>query len=354
MSNVEISVIILAHGEEPYLSECVRAVVETTAPAVTERTVEVLIIDNGAADAVSALAVDARVRVHRSEFNLGFTGGCNLGAGLARGRNLVFLNSDAVVTAGAVCCLVDTLSDPSIGLATGDVRLAAEPDTMNSAGNPVHYLGVVWAGAFGEPAREHATPVDVASASGAFFAVRREVWNALDGFPAEYFAYHEDTELSLRAWSRGWRVTFVPGATVHHHYEFSRNPRKQYLLERNRWLTVLTVYPRPVLLVVLPMMVAFDLALALLALRQGWLWAKLASWLWLARHGGPICRRRRAVQAVSQDSAVGFAARLSSRIEPAMLGPLPGLEALNWVLESYWTVAKAFLGRMSASRGLTG
>lgn len=349
MTNPDVSVIVLAYGDEPYLADCVRAVLQTTGPAVDRPDVELIIVDNGTSAAVDELAVQPRVRLHRAESNLGFAGGCNRGAELARGRTLVFLNSDALVGADAVWRLADAVQDRAVGLATGDLRLADAPGTMNSAGNPVHFLGVVWAGAFGEPATAHTKPVDVASASGAFFAVRRAVWDALGGFPAEYFAYHEDTELSLRAWSRGWRVTFIPGAIAVHFYEFSRNPRKQYLLERNRWLTILTIYPRPVLLAVLPLLTLFELALAGLALRQGWLPAKVSGWLWLARHARFILGRRREVQALSQDSAVRFAGRLSARIEPAMLGPLPGLGVLNLVLTAYWAVTKALLGALAAT-----
>lgn len=344
MTSPDVSVIVLAYGDEPYLADCVRAVLQTTEPANDGAEVELIIIDNGTTAAVEELAAQPRVRLHRAEVNLGFAGGCNRGAELARGRTLIFLNSDALVGAGAVRRLAAAVEDRAVGLATGDLRLADAPGTMNSAGNPVHFLGVVWAGAFGEPATAHTKPVDVASASGAFFAVRREVWDALGGFLAEYFAYHEDTELSLRAWTRGWRVRFVPGATALHYYEFSRNPRKQYLLERNRWLTVLTIYPRPVLLAVLPLLALFDLAIAGLALRQGWLRAKVSGWLWLARHARFILSRRREVQAASQDSALSFAGRLSARIEPAMLGPLPGLRVLNLGLAAYWAVTKALLG----------
>ena len=37
--------------------------------------------------------------------------------------------------------------------------------------------------------------------------------------PLEYFAYHEDTELSLRLWQRGRTVEYVPDAVVAHHIE---------------------------------------------------------------------------------------------------------------------------------------
>ncbi|MDQ2838976.1 MAG: glycosyltransferase family 2 protein [Actinomycetota bacterium] len=325
------SVIVLAYGTEALLADCVDAVLANTGPEV-----ELVLVDNGAEAAVGRLATDPRLRILRPGTNLGYAGGCNLGAAEAHGTNLVFLNSDAIVVGEAVPRLVHALAEDAVGLATGSVRLAAAPDTMNSVGNPVHFLGVVWAGGYGEPAADHAVPGPVASASGAFFGVRREVWDALGGFSVDYFAYHEDTELSLRAWQRGWQVSYVPAAVVLHHYEFARTPTKQYLLERNRWLTVLTVYPGRLIRLVLPALLAFELALCVLAAVQGWLPDKLRGWRWLLGHRKQIAARRRAVQHQSRISTIEFAELLSARIEPAMIERPPGSAVLNAVLATYW------------------
>ncbi|MCW2491851.1 MAG: glycosyl transferase family 2 [Frankiales bacterium] len=340
MTGVSVSVIVLAYGTEEFLSECVEA-----ALGRSSEDVEVIVVDNGASVAVAALGDHPRLRVEQAARNLGYAGGCNYGAGFARGDTFVFLNSDAVVEPEAVRRLAEAANEPGVGLASGDIRLAAKPDTMNSAGNPVHFLGIVWAGSFGEPAIRHTTHTDVATASGAFLAVSRAVWNKLGGFNETYFAYHEDAELSLRAWQRGWRVVFVPGAAVRHHYEFSRNPGKQYLLERNRWITVLTTYPRPVLARVLPAMLAFDVALTAVAAVQGWLPAKLKSWAWLVGHVGYLRRRRREVQAANEMEPMDFAGLLATRIEPAMIERPPGLGPLNAVLSAYWRLASHGLSR---------
>ena len=124
--------------------------------------------------------------------NLGYAGGCNFGARAARGNSLIFLDSDAIVAQSAVGNLVRALADSSTGLASGNVRLAASPERMNSAGNPVHYLGIAWAGGYGDPAASHAVVADVPSVSGAFFGVTVDVWMSLGGFDDTYFAYHED------------------------------------------------------------------------------------------------------------------------------------------------------------------
>ena len=338
-----VSVIVLAWGDEPYLGACIESVLRTINPDD-----EVVLVDNGAQEAVAALPADDRLRILRPGANLGFAGGCNAGVAAARGRTLVLLNSDAEVLPGAIGRLVDAVTDPEVAIASGSVRLAGQPELINTVGNPVQYLGVVWAGGYGEPADQHLEARDVTAATGAFLAIRRQVWDELGGFPAEYFAYHEDTELSLRAWQRGYRVRYEPGAIAVHHYEFSRNPRKDFLLQRNRWLTVLTVYPRRLLLLVLPMMIAFDLALAAVSLRQGTVRQWLRATGSVIGHARLIQRRRAAVQAASRLGPAEFAALLVARIEPAMIEAPPGLGLLNAVLAGYWRLVRKLLG---ASQG---
>lgn len=341
---VQVSVVVLAYGAEPYLRASVEAILASVDVAGDGVDLELILVDNGAADAMAGIDPDHRMTIVRSPKNLGFAGGCNLAARQARGRDLVFVNSDAIVAPDAISLLTSALTDPSLGIATAAVRLADKPDLMNTVGNPVHFLGVVWAGGFGEPQEKHAVRTDVATASGAFFAVRHDRWDELGGFDDEYFAYHEDTDLSLRMWQRGYRVQYEPSAVALHHYEFSRNPTKQYLLERNRWITVLTVFPRRVLAGVLPALLAFEVPLCALALVQGWLPDKLRGYRWLIARHHYLRQRRRRVQDASRISPAEFCRLLSSRIEPAMLERPPGFGVLNLGLHLYWELFRRLAG----------
>jgi GT2 family glycosyltransferase len=238
----------------------------------------------------------AGVHVLSPSRNTGFAGGCNLGVREAAGEVVVLVNSDVTVRPPALAALARALEDPTVGIATSSLRLMDRPDTLNSAGNPVHFLGLSWAGGLGEPAAAHQDPGDVASASGAVLALRRETWDALGGFFEPMFAYCEDLDLSLRCWQRGWSVRFVPAAVALHAYEFHRNPLKMYLLERNRLVVVLTVFEARTLgLVALPLL-ALEMAVLLVAVRQGWWRQKLRGWWWLLTHGRALLRRRAQVQ----------------------------------------------------------
>jgi GT2 family glycosyltransferase len=335
-----VSAVVLAYGAEPLLGECVHAILASTGVDV-----DVVVVDNGCTtDAVQRLRNVDGVTVVTPGHNTGFAAGCNIGARGARGEVLAFVNGDAVVRPDALHALVDALRDDEVGLASGSLRLYDQPDVMNSAGNPVHFTGLSWAGGLGEPSSAYAAPRDVTSATGAATAVRADRFAELGGFAEPMFAYHEDSELSLRVWQRGWKVRYVPGAVVLHRYEFSRNPQKSYLLERNRLFLVATLYERRTLLVVLPALLALEAAVAAVALRQGWFRQKARGWWWLWRNRGVVKARRREVQSARRVPDRELAGLLTGSFDPGESTGLAAPRALQAASRAYWAVARQLLG----------
>jgi len=329
-----VSVVVLAYGEEAQLRACVLAVLASVGPPL-----ELIVVDNGAAKAVASLPEDGRLRVITPGFNSGYAEGCHIGARSTTGDVLAFVNSDAIVEPAAIGALATALRMPGVALVCGCVTLAEDPTKANSVGNPVHFSGLSWAGGHLEPAHQHGRSAEVTSVTGALFGVHRETWESLGGFDPEYFAYHEDVDLSLRAWLGGGRVLYVPEARAVHHYAFHRNPRKLYLLERNRLMTVLTTYPSPLLLRLAPALLLFELVMCCTALVQGWLPAKLRTYAWLARHITHIRRRRDDVQRQAVLSAREFAALLQPTLYPTNVSAPPGLPILNAVLATAFRLA---------------
>ncbi|HEX6888349.1 MAG TPA: glycosyltransferase family 2 protein [Candidatus Nanopelagicales bacterium] len=327
---MQASAIVLAHGGEPHLAACVRALL-AAAPR------EVLVVDNEAApERIAEVAGLPGVRVLRPGANLGYAGGCNHAAAHASGDVLVFVNSDAVVQPGALAALVHRVADRSIGLANGGIRLADDPDRVNSVGNPVHFLMFSWAGSLGARAAEHQELTEVASMSGVAFAVRRALWDQLGGFDPAYFAYCEDVDLSLRTWQAGYRVVHEPAAVVLHHYEFGRNAAKHYLLERNRLMNLLLLPESRTQRLVAAPALAVELGVLVVALRDGWAADKVAGWRWLVAHRRELAARRRAIQAARVVDDAELAPRLRGPLDPPPgLGPaVPGIVSRG--LASYW------------------
>lgn len=336
---VTVSAVILAYADDPWVEAAVRAVLASTGVEL-----EVVLVDNGCTSAaVERCAALPGVTVVRPGANLGFAGGCNAGAARAGGEVIALVNGDAIVEPTALSHLAEVAMKPDVGIASASIRLADEPDVLNSGGNDVHFLGLSWSGGFGQPAARHAVQKDVAGASGAGMAIRRQLWEELGGFEERYFAYHEDLELSLRCWQRGLRVVFVPEAIAYHHYDFSRSPEKLYWLERNRTILLLTVLQARTLLVLAPGLMATEVGMAALAAAEGWLPRKLQAWRWLLQNAGWIRERRRQLQAERTVGDRELSARFVSRLD-ARNYPLPAFTpALNRLLVAYWWVARRLL-----------
>lgn len=335
----QVGVVMLAYGEEPVLDEAIEAVLGSE-----QVQVRLVLVDNGCTRPdLDELAAHEGVLLVRPATNLGFAGGVNRGAREVTEPFLALVNSDAVVAPDALARLVAVATDPAVGIASGSIRLADDPSTMNSAGNPVHVLGLSWAGGLHEPATRHDRPGVVASASGAGLAMRRSVWLRLGGFPEEFFAYQEDLELSWRCWQAGLEVRYVPDAVVVHHYEFSRNPRKMYLLERNRLLFVLTCYGTRTLLLLAPALAAFELAMAAVAVLQGWGGQKARGWGWVLRHAGWVRGRRRAVQSARLVPDEALAELWTDTFDPVAITLPRAAQPLQAAFAVYWRAARRFL-----------
>jgi GT2 family glycosyltransferase len=333
-----VTAVVLAWQAEPWLRRGVEALL------ASEKVVaDVVLVDNGCTtDDVEVLERLPGVTVVRPGTNLGFAGGCNAGADAATGEYLALVNGDAVVEPTTLARLVDEAAHPDVGIAGGSVRLADDPRLINSAGNPVHILGLSWAGRLGEP-EEGGDPTDVTVASGACMVIRRSLWRELGGFDTEYFAYHEDTELSIRVWRRGLRVVYVPDAVAVHRYEFSRNEFKYFMIERNRLMFLATLWGWRALLLLSPALIGLELGMVALAAKQGWLRAKLRGWRWLAGHAGHIRRRRRLLQHERTVPDRQWMGVLTDRVDPAAI-ELPAVTGpLNAVMRGYWRLVRRLL-----------
>jgi GT2 family glycosyltransferase len=341
-----VDVVVLAYGAERWLGACLDAALGSVGVIV-----RIILVDNGCPEAQAAAARDERVLLLSPGRNTGYAGGCVLGAAAGTAPTVVFVNSDAVVEPTALRAMIEALQEDSIGLVTGCVLLGeADGDgevrsddgtpLVNAAGNPVHWLGWSWAGGFRDPVGLHQQRCDVASASGALCGLRRAVWDAVGGFDPTYFAYHEDVDLSWRIWCSGRRVVYLPESRCLHHYEFSRHPAKLDLLERNRLLTVLTVYQWRTLARIGPALLLTEAGVVLLAFVNGWGPAKVRGMWWLLRHPGDIRRRRRWVDRIRAVSDSAWSSQLNNTLDlpPEAPGQVPG--PVGAILQSYGRLAR--------------
>lgn len=333
---MSLSVVTVGFGSMPMIGACVDGLLQ--AKGVDE----VIVVDNGL-DAVSRamLPDDARVRVHIPGDNLGFAGGCNAGALLATGDVLAFVNPDLFVEPGALAAIEAVARQDRVAIATGEVRLDGG-DRLNATGGVLHFTGLGWSEHFGAPVADAGPSRPVMIASGALMAVRRAVWDELGGFTDDLFLYHEDAELSLRAWLRGYDNAFVAGAAGLHHYEFSRNARKLYFLERNRLYLVAVCFPSRLLAIVLPALLAYEAGIVAVAAKEGWLREKVDGWRWLVQHRRDLLARRRQVQSSRRRSPSELAGQLAASFDAGNYPLSPVLQLADRALAAYWLAVRRF------------
>jgi GT2 family glycosyltransferase len=334
-----VDAVVLCWLAEPLLRDSVRALL-----ASEKVDVQVFLVDNGCTtDDAEFLGTLPGVTLIRPGENLGFSGGVNIGAAGGDGEYLALINADLVVEPNTLARLVEELDQPKVAIAAGAVRLYDNPELLNSSGNMVHILGLSWVGGLGE--RETRTgPTEVAGAMGASLVTRRSHWERLGGFYDKYFAYHEDAELSIRTWQLGLRVVNVPDATAVHQYEFSRNPNKTYLSERNRLMFVTTLWSWRALVLLSPPLLALELAMVLLAAKQGFLKSKLRGWGWLWRNRRDVLARRRLVRSTLLVSDREWMRVLSDTVDSDLI-PIPGAirTPLNVAMRVYWRAVRRFV-----------
>ena len=336
-----IAVVVVTHDSAEHIARLVASL----SPQLSEGD-ELVIVDNASSDATVAAArsLGGRARVIETGENLGFAAGCHVGADASGASLLLFLNPDSEPQGDCLELLRGAASShPDWDAWQAAVLL---PDgRINTSGGVVHYLGLGWAGDCGRPLETlGGHDREIAFPSGAAMVIRREAWSELGGLDRAYFMYGEDLDLGLRLWLNGRRVGLVPAARVLHDYEFDKGSGKWFWLERNRWRTVLSVYPAAVLAVLAPALLAAELGLLAVAARQGWLGAKLrAQAAGIAGLGGTLARRR-ALRSTRRIGAREFAGHLSSSLDS------PYLQAASspWVAvpqATYWKLARAVLAR---------
>ncbi len=218
---------VIVHYRTP--KETVRA---ARAVAQTSPGTEVLVVDNASDDAIEAeLAGQApNARLVRESANRGYGAACNRGARETARPYLLFLNSDAILEAGAADALTASLdSDP--GAAAAGPRLQNADGSLQRSIRRFPTPWRIFCESFGlaflsggrrpleghtATRQDHGRARQAEALMGAALLVRREAFDEVGGFDEAFFLYAEETDLMARWSARGWRVLYEPAARVVH------------------------------------------------------------------------------------------------------------------------------------------
>jgi len=293
----EISIIVVTWNGRRYLDDCLGGIASQDGVST-----ETILVDNASTDGTAEYVRTTFpwVRIVSMPENRGFAEGNNAGAREAAGSFLAFLNNDTRADPGWLRALragIDT--DARFALVTSRIVYMHDPATLDSAGDGVFR----WGGAFkrhhGAPAAIAAESEEVFGVCGAACLMPKAVFDELGGFDEDFFASHEDVDLSYRARLRGYRCKYVAAAVVKHYGSATLGTVSRSAVfhgQRNLEWMYLKNTPASLLLRTLPGHVIYNVAAAAHFTRLGLLGtfcrAKVAALAGLPR----MLRKRTAVQ----------------------------------------------------------
>lgn len=221
---MDVSIIIVNYNTLHVTSDCIESIFRNTEGLEFE----VILVDNASSDgSKDYFAKDRRITYVYMNDNLGFGKANNLGLSYAKGRNILFLNSDTLIVDNAVKILSDYLdSHEDVGICGANLY-SKEMMPVNSYGMFYHSILTEFDGLLrGIPSRllrldrsefnDTGSPKQVKSISGADLMIKKRLLDEFGGFNPVFFMYYEDTELNQRINSKGYKSVSVPSASIIH------------------------------------------------------------------------------------------------------------------------------------------
>ena len=186
-----------------------------------------------------------QVKVIRSQENLGFAGGNNLGIKAAKGQYLFLVNTDTIFKDWNLRPLISRLeSSPSIGVVCPKIRFAWGKQPIQFAGY-THLSSITVrnrAIGFGEEDKgQYGTAHSTPYAHGAAMMLKREIIDKVGLMPECYFLYYEELDWSMMITRAGYEIWYEPACTIYHKESQTtgqNSPLKTYYITRNRLLLV--------------------------------------------------------------------------------------------------------------------
>ena len=226
-----LAIIIVNWNAGSQLAETVASIAQYHHDLVSS----VIIVDNASTDDSLAQVMGLQnlpfqLQIVRNIDNRGFGAACNQGAALVASEYLLFLNPDTRLFEGSLSMPLAYMQDSNnqdVGIV--GIQLLDEQNRIARSCARFPSLGMFTAQAVGLnrfPGLRHLNahmtdwPHDetrvVDHVIGAFYLMRRSIFESLGGFDERFFVYFEDLDLSLCARQAGYRSVFLADAQAFH------------------------------------------------------------------------------------------------------------------------------------------
>lgn len=216
---MKLSIIIVNYKSRIYLEKCLASIF---AKINSNLPFEVIVVNNGAKEETVGLAqAFPGIEIVQSLKNTGFGSANNLGAKVAQGEVLFFLNPDAEIGSVDISAVIAEFEeDRNLGILGSRVVCADGNVQRWTAGEKMNLWSIVrnnfklsrdkkiWLGSQKKA---------VFWVAGTAMFIRKELFTELEGFDEQFFMYFEDVDLCRRALLSGKRVLYFPDFFVLHH-----------------------------------------------------------------------------------------------------------------------------------------
>lgn len=239
-----VSIILSNYNGLVHLKECFDSLSN-----INYKNVEIIFIDNNSKDrSVEFIRNNYKnVIIIQNKKDYGFSGANNIAASHAKGKHLVLLNIDTIVGKNWLTELVKVAeASDEVGIVVSKQYYYHDRTKINFAGfSSDKYLKHNRIGYNERDHKLYNIQMETFFAAGASVLIKREVYEKIGLFEGIYYAFYEDLDLSWRAWISGYKVIYAPKSFIYHKAGFilgKKNPKKAYLIERNKLRTLLKNY----------------------------------------------------------------------------------------------------------------
>lgn len=227
-----LSIVTLSYNTPDLVINCVSTLSNQFEKELKEGIVEIIVVDNASRKEVletveKELNGKEGIKLIKNKENLGFGGGCNLGAKNSKGEYILFLNSDTRTSDKGFLSMTEYLRNNSKVAILGGKLLNFDGTPQSSMGKFYNlfnfFIMLVGGERIGLLRSSPSKTCAVDWVSGACFMVRKSIFQDLGGFDEKLFMYMEDVELCFRAKKAGYEVYYYPDVHVSHKEQGSSN-----------------------------------------------------------------------------------------------------------------------------------
>ena len=237
MGSPLVSCVVLNWNGSSFVKECIDSLKQLDYPNI-----EIIVVDNASTDnSLEILGAIENITIIRNPVNVGYAAGNNTGFRAAKGAYIATINNDIVVEPAWLDEPIALLEgNRSIGIISSRQMNYFKRDRIDALYSYLHPSLIFFQEAFRKRYNEKSFvtgPVQVLGASGAATLYRKKMLDELNGFDQTFYAYHEESDLCMRAFLAGWKCVHVPSAVAFHRRSatFSRiKPAMFYYQTRNR------------------------------------------------------------------------------------------------------------------------